>query len=77
MPRYQHRQTKFPIKFTLQINDEYAIKLNALQERLGFGPVDPTKPSYRRARAIRACIDYTYASLFLDGDPLERIVNSD
>ena len=76
MPRYTRARARFPLKIKLQINDEYVTKLNRLQERLGFGPVDPGKASYRRARTIRACIDYTYAALFVSDSPPQAINNA-
>lgn len=75
MSRYRHRDTKFPLKFTLKINEEYVTKLNALQERMGFGAVQPGKASYRRARTIRACIDATYAAFFMPDSQSEVTIN--
>lgn len=76
MSRYRHRDTKFPLKFTLKINEDYVNKLNALQERMGFGTVQPGKASYRRARTIRACIDVAYAAFFSPDSQSGETINT-
>lgn len=58
MPRKSHPPT-FPVRFVIEIDDELALQLARIQERLDL-------PS--RARTVRTCIALTYACLVARGE---------